>query len=363
MNGRTYKDYYNILGVPKEASLKEIKEAYRKLARKYHPDTKPDDKEAEEKFKEISEAYEVLSDPKKRQQYDQGTSFSGGEGFGDFGFGGPFGDHGEGFESLFDIFTGFGRTQRQASAHRGKDLSYILRISFEDAYKGLTTDLNISRDSTCSECRGSGAKKGTSPEMCPQCRGRGVVAQSHGFFSISRPCSRCGGRGTIIKEPCPVCRGTGRSRDAKKLRVRIPGGVDSGSRIRVRGEGEAGFRRGPSGDLYITTEVLPHPFFRREENNLLLDLPLTFSEVTLGTSVKIPTLDGRLSLKVPAGTPDGQLLRLRGRGFPDLNGYGRGDMLVKVGIAVPKKLTAEEKNVLKRLSQVSRDNPRKHWEK
>ncbi|MFQ5574736.1 MAG: molecular chaperone DnaJ [Terriglobia bacterium] len=358
MNGRTYKDYYEILGVSKEASQKEVKDAYRKLARKYHPDANSADKEAEEKFKEISEAHEILSDPEKRTRYDQGATYFGNQGFGDAQGGWNMGDFGEGFESLFDIFTGFGGKARQAGAQRGRDLEYPLRMSFEDAFKGVETEINVTRNSTCRECQGSGAKKGTTPEMCPQCRGRGVVAQSQGFFSISRPCSNCAGRGTVIRDPCRNCGGAGRSREVRKLRVKVPAGVDHGSQIRVKGEGEAGVRGGPSGDLYISTEVAPHAFFRRDHTELLLDLPVRYTEATLGANVKIPTLNGKVSLKIPAGTQDGQLFRVRGRGFPKLSGFGKGDMLVKVFIDVPKRLNAEEKKVLKKLAETGKRNPR-----
>lgn len=362
VNGRTFKDYYKILGVSKEAAQKEIKEAYRRLARKYHPDANPGRKEAEERFKEISEAYDVLGDPKKRNQYDQGLSFFGPGGFKDFDFSwSPFADFGDGFDSLFDIFTGFGR--RRTSAQRGKDIYYTLRLSFEDAFRGVATRMNIAREVTCSSCLGSGARAGTSPTMCPHCQGRGVIAQNQGFFSLSRACPRCGGRGTVIENPCPRCQGAGRAREGRKLTVKIPPGVEDGSRIRYKGEGEAGLRGGPPGDLYITAEVAPHPFFKRDDSHVLLEIPLSFPEAALGTSVKVPTLDGRVSLKIPAGTQDGQTFRLRGKGFPRLGGIGRGDLLITVRIAVPTKLSSEQKELLIKLSKLIQENPRAYLEK
>lgn len=364
MNGRRHKDYYKILGIAKEVSQDEIKKAYRKLARKYHPDVNKGSKESEEKFKEISEAYEILGDSGKRKQYDQGVSFFGPGGARDFkdftgSAGGPFSDFGQGFSDLFDMFTGFGGQRKRTYRERGRGLVAKINLSFNDAYKGVKTRLTVNREVTCPDCKGSGTKPGTSPVMCPDCQGRGVIAQNQGFFSLSRTCTRCGGNGTVVENPCPKCGGSGRSKEVEKITVKIPPGVENGSKIRLAGEGEIGYGGGPSGDLYVVTQVAPHSYFKRDHENLLLELPIKFTEVALGSVIKVPTLNQKtVSLKIPAGTKDEQIFRLRGKGFPKLDGFGKGDMLVKVHIAVPKKLTAEEKSLLKKYASMDKNNPR-----
>lgn len=355
------KDYYEILGVPRDASQKDIKDAYRKLARKHHPDANPGNKEAEEKFKEISQAYEVLGDAKKRAEYDQGARFfrqgvpweeftrPGFRGFEDFDI---FGD-------LFDIFTGGPRTRRAAGPERGADIYHTLRLSFEDAMRGAATRINVTRNEICPTCGGSGARPGTAPKTCPVCQGRGVVSRSQGFFSISQTCRNCAGTGQVIDQPCPTCHGRGRAPKAEQLTVRIPAGVEDGSTIRVRGKGEAGMRGGPHGDLYVTVSVSPHRFFRREGSDIWLDLPVTFPEVALGATLRVPTLDGRVSLKIPPGAQSEQVLRLKGMGAPRLRGLGRGDMLVKLKVVVPGRLSAEEKELLTRLSKLTKEDVRR----
>lgn len=361
MNG---KDLYKILGVSKDAKQKEIKEAYRKLARKYHPDANPNNKEAEEKFKEISQAYEVLGSTKKRAEYDQVTSMFGAGAYGTRGFRGAgptgfediFSDFG-GFGDIFDIFMGRPGSRAKAP-ERGKDIYYQLNLSFDDAARGVTTKLNITRETACPKCNGSGAKPGTTSRICPYCHGTGFVAQNQGFFSLSTTCSRCLGQGSIIENPCPNCRGSGRAPETNKINVRIPAGVDNGSKIKVRGEGEAGFRGGPPGDLYIITKVAPHPLFKRDGSDIYLDLPLTFSEAALGIKIEVPTLNGSLSLKVPPGTQNGQVFRLPGRGMSE-PGIGRkGNMYVRARVVVPTRLGRKEKEILSEFARLHKDNPR-----
>lgn len=364
MNGRKPKDYYKILGVSKEASQKEIEKAFRELAKKHHPAANPGNKEAEEKFKEITEAYNVLSKPQKRKEYDQGTAFfgSGSSGFEDFGFG-SFSDFdfGGGFSDLFDMFTGGAGRAKRAYRERGRDLITQVRLTFEDALKGVSTRIIASREVVCSDCKGSGARPGTAPVMCSQCQGKGVTAINQGFFSLSRTCSGCGGRGTVVQDSCPKCQGSGRAEETKKVTVRIPAGVENGSRIKVRGEGEAGVGGGPTGDLYVVAQVAPHRFFKRQAETILLDLPVTFAETALGAKVKVPTVDGKaVTLKVPAGTQDGQTLRVRNKGFPRLDGFGRGDMLVTVKITVPARLSKEEEALLSKYASLSKEDPRGH---
>jgi molecular chaperone DnaJ len=363
LNGRQFKDYYKILGLDKGASVDEIKKAYRKLARKYHPDVSGGDKASEEKFKEINEAYEVLSDPKRRQEYDQGYEFfkSGGfrSGFEDFGFTRDFFGFGETFSDLFDFFDFGARTR----SRRGRDLQTAVRISFEDAVKGVTLKVPLSREVACPKCGGSGAKPGTAPRTCPECQGRGYVAVSQGLFSISRTCSRCLGQGIVIEKPCSQCRGRGRVRETKKVNVKVPAGVEDGSRIRLKEMGEPGVDGGPPGDLYLIVNVIPHPIFRREGADILLDLPITFAEAALGAKITIPTLDGQVSVKIPPGTQSGRVFRVRNKGAPRLGGFGRGDLLAKVKVVVPTKLSKKEKALIKEIANLSKENPRQGFER
>ena len=364
------KDYYEILGVDKGASADDIKKAFRRLARKHHPDTGG----TEEKFKEINEAYEVLSDPEKRQQYDQFGQYFGGNMPPGAGPGGPggyqytnvdLGDLGDLFGNLFGGaaqgggFGGFGRQTTQA--HRGRDLTYEVTLSFEDALKGTSTKVEVQRDEQCGTCHGSGAKPGTSPKTCPTCNGTGTVSQPQGVFGFSRPCPRCAGRGTIIEEPCPTCRGRGRVVRVKPITVNIPAGVTDGGKIRFKGKGEPGTNGGPAGDLYVVTHAQPHPFFKRDGADVVLDLPVTVVEASLGTEVTVPTPDGgKVKLKIPEGTQDGKVMRLAGKGAPKLKGSGRGDLKVRVKVVVPQKLSAEQKELLRRFESSRGDEVRAH---
>lgn len=359
------RDFYEILGVSKDASKDEIKKVYRKLARRHHPDANAGDKAAEEKFKEVSQAYEVLGDDKKRADYDRGVQYFGGGGPAagqgyeqGQGFGG-----GEGgfdvFGDIFDMFTGGGGRARARGPERGRDTYYNLRMTFDDAVKGTAVKIGVAHEVDCESCRATGAKAGTSPETCTLCGGRGVVSQTQGFFSIQQPCRNCAGTGRIIREPCPDCRGTGRKPISEHLTVKIPAGIETGSTIRVKGKGEAGFRGGPSGDLYVVTQVAPHKYFRRDGANIWLELPVTYPELALGAKIKVPALNGSVTLKVPAGAQSDQVLRVGGKGAPKLKGLGRGDMFVQLKVVVPSRLSAEEKELLTRLNKATNEDVRR----
>jgi molecular chaperone DnaJ len=335
------RDLYSVLGVSRKASADEIKKAYRKLARKYHPDRNQGDKESEERFKEVQEAYDTLSDPEKRNQYDAGGMFSG---FGPRGFGGG------GFSSdLGDIFsTVFGRRggTRQVPV-QGRDLETEVRLSFEQAMQGVEVVVTVPKQATCTTCGGSGAKPGSSPTVCPRCGGRGIDTESQGFFSISQPCPRCGGRGEVIESPCETCAGSGLTMQRKRYRVKVPAGIRDGSRIRVPGKGEDGPRGGPPGDLYVTTRVSPSPVFKqRTDGNLEVTVPITIAEAIQGATVEVPTLNGTKRIRVPAGTQHGTVQRLRAEGPPKPGGRGRGDILFRLEIEVPRDLTREQKTAL-----------------
>ena len=348
---------YETLGVAKKASQDEIKKAYRKLVREHHPDRNPGDAAAEERFKDVQAAYDLLSDPEKRTQYDA------------FGAAGPRATTG-GFQADFDVgdlgdlFGGIfnrggrGGGTRGPAPERGSDIEVDVRLSFEDALDGATVRVPVEIETACHTCGGSGAKPGTAPRICPQCNGRGVVSESQGFFALSQPCPRCRGNGTVIEDPCPTCRGTGRERTTKRYQVKIKPGVADGTRIRLAGKGEAGRNGGPPGDLYVVTRVAPSPLYERRGADLVLDVPVTYPEAALGASVEVPTPEGKVSLKVPAGSQDGKLLRLKGRGAPKLNGGGKGDLLARVRVTVPKKLSKAEKQALEELRKVSKENPR-----
>lgn len=346
MNGK--KDYYELLGIDRSASEEEVKKAYRKLALQHHPDRNPGDKQAEEKFKQVSEAYQVLSDPQKRAQYDQ----FGHAAFGDNGpFTGGF-DFSAGFEDIFgDIFGEFfgtGGNRRRSGRSRGEDLRYNLRLSFEEVVRGAEKKIKIPRHGACETCRGSGAKAGTTPQTCPICRGRGQVSFQQGFFSVSRSCSQCHGQGTIIQDSCTACAGAGRVRRTHTLSVKIPAGVDSGSRLKLRGEGESAPGPGGSpGDLYVVIEVEPHPIFVRDNLDILCDLPISFVQAALGAEIDVPTLEGKVKMKIPAGTQSGKVFRLKGKGIQDVQGYHQGDELVRVNVETPTHLTARQKDLLK----------------
>src|SRR3954447_2007779 len=369
------KDYYATLGVPKNASQDEIKKAYRKLAQKHHPDANAGNKESEERFKEISGAYDVLGDEEKRKQYDQvremAASGAGAGGFpGGFPGGagpdgrvryenvnvGDIGDLGDLFGSIFGGGGG-GRTWTSRQPSRGADLESQVRISFDEAMQGTTVPVRIKGPGPCPTCGGSGAEPGTSPTTCPQCGGSGQISVNQGPFSIAQTCPRCSGRGVIIETPCHTCHGSGTVQRTREFSVRIPAGVKDGARIRVKGRGEPGPPGSPPGDLYVVVHVAPHPVFGRKGNDLTVDLPVTYAEATLGANVPVPTLNGPVTLKVPAGTQPGRTFRIRGKGAPKKGGHG--DMLVTVNVAVPKKVSREEKNLLKQLQETEHESPRK----
>jgi molecular chaperone DnaJ len=354
-------DLYGTLGVAKNASADEIKKAYRKLARENHPDRNPGDAAAEERFKEVQGAYDVLSDPEKRKQYD---AFGNGRPGGPGGFNVDF-DIGDLGNVFGDLFGGgrFGRgRQRQPAGRRGADLEAAVRLSFADSLRGIETRIPVDVETPCRECGGSGAKPGTTPSICPECKGRGVHAESQGLFALSQPCPRCAGQGTVIEDPCVACHGSGRERRTKRYTVKIPAGVKDGTRIRLKGKGEPGLGAGPPGDLFVTTRVEPSRLFsRRGAADLELEVPVTYAEAALGATVEVPTPYGqRLSLKIPAGSEHGKLLKLKGHGAPALRGSGRGDLLARVRVAVPKKLTKKEREAIEALQQASREDPREN---
>jgi molecular chaperone DnaJ len=352
------RNLYEVLGVAKNASADEIKKAYRKLARAHHPDANQGDKDAEERFKEIQGAYDVLSDAEKRKAYDNFGSTNG-RGGGGAGFRNvDFGDF-----DLGDIFGGIfgggrGGAQRAPRGQRGADLEVEVGLSFEDSLRGIETKIPVEVETACRECGGSGAKPGTSPRICPDCKGRGVLAESQGRFALSTPCPRCRGNGTVIEDPCPNCRGTGRERRTKRYSVKIPPGVRDGTRIKLKGKGEAGYGGAPPGDLYVVTRVQESPQYERRGSDLVVNVPVTYPEAALGATVEVPTPEGPVSLKVPAGSQDGKLLRIRGRGAPKLNAGGRGDVIARLKVHVPKKLTKKEREALEELQKVTRDDPR-----
>jgi molecular chaperone DnaJ len=352
---------YEVLGVTKNASDDEIKKAYRKLAREFHPDRNPGDDAAEEHFKEVQTAYDLLSDPEKRQAYDTFGQA------GARGFPGGGADMGgvrfEEFDlsNLGDLLGGmFGGGRRAAARQpiRGNDLETHVRISFEDSLKGVQVRVPVEAETVCSVCHGTGAEPGTAPITCPQCGGRGVVSDSQGLFAFSQPCPRCRGNGTIIEKPCRNCRGSGRERTTKRYSVKIPAGAKTGTRVRLKGKGEAGHNAGPAGDLFVVVDVEPSSLFERRGSDLVLDVPVTYAEAALGASVEIPTPEGPVALKVPSGTESGKLLRVKGRGAPHLKGNGRGDLLARVKVTVPKKLSKAEKEALEGYQKVSREQPR-----
>jgi molecular chaperone DnaJ len=358
-------DHYKTLGVDKKASQEEIKKAYRKLARQYHPDTNKD-AGAEERFKSISEAYDTLGDPDKRKKYDRGGSvFAGGNPFGTgTASGGTAGgataaDFGSFSDILSGIFnSGGGRTRTKPTTERGKDLETTVTLSFEQATEGAQVPVSVATHAACTTCRGSGARPGTSPKVCPVCNGRGVEAQGQGVFSITRPCSRCNGSGTVIEEPCPTCAGEGRLREVKRYRVNIPAGVREGSRIKLAGKGEAGLRGGPSGDLYVVTHVTESPVFKPKGDHYEVEVPITIVEALGGAEVEVPTLHGSKKLRVAPGTKHGTVQRLRGEGPPNLSGSGRGDLHYRFVIDMPASLTDEQREAVDQLSKVMNGNPR-----
>jgi len=348
------RDYYEVLGVTKSASKDEIKKAYRKLSKKYHPDINKEP-DADEKFKEVKEAYEVLSDDQKRAHYDQFGHTDPNQGFGGGGFGG--GGFG-GFEDIFETFFGGGSRRRDPNAPRqGADLQYTMTLSFEEAVFGKETDIEIPREETCDTCLGSGAKPGTKPETCNHCNGSGQlnVEQNTPFGRIvnRRVCNYCNGTGKEIKHKCSTCGGTGKVKKRRKIHVKIPAGIDDGQQLRVSGQGEPGVNGGPAGDLYVVFHVRSHEFFERDEDDIFCEMPITFVQAALGDEVEVPTLHGKVKLKVPAGTQTGTKFRLRGKGVPNVRGYGVGDQHVIVRIVTPTKLTEKQKQLLQEFAEIS----------
>jgi molecular chaperone DnaJ len=354
-------DYYKTLGVDRKASQEEIKRAYRKLARSYHPDTNKQ-AGAEERFKRVSEAYDVLGDPEKRKRYDRGGSVFGGSGpFAGTGTGGGAADFGSFSDILSGIFntTGRGGARTKPAPERGRDLETTVSLSFEQAVEGAQVPVSVATQAACTTCRGTGARPGSSPVVCPVCQGRGVESQGQGLFSITRPCTRCQGSGTVIEDPCPTCGGQGRLREVKKYRVNIPAGVKEGSRIRLPGKGEAGLRGGAPGDLFVVCHVSESPVFRRKgDDHLEVEVPITIAEAVGGAEVEVPTLHATKRLRVPAGTRHGTVQRLRGEGPPVLGGKGRGDIHYRFVIDVPKDLSDEQRAAVDALSRTMNGNPR-----
>jgi molecular chaperone DnaJ len=344
----TTRDYYEILGVPRNASEQEVKSAYRKLALKHHPDRNQGNKAAEEKFKEAAEAYSVLCDPQKRQRYDA---------YGHAGLGGAsgfdptiFSDFGDILGDLFGFGEAFGR--RRGGPRRGADLRYNLELTFAEAIFGTETSIQIPRAEACATCHGSGAAAGTSPSTCPGCAGRGQVTFQQGFFSVARTCGRCHGTGRVVGTPCKDCSGLGHVTVERKLQIKIPGGVDTGSQLRIGGEGEAGTAGGPHGDLYVVVRVEEHPFFQREGSALLCEVPIGYAQAALGSTVEVPTADGGTTkVAIPEGTQSGTTFRVRGQGVPHLGGRGRGDLHVTVRVVVPTRLTAEQRKLVEQLAR------------
>lgn len=344
------EDYYEVLGVVRGCSEEELKKAYRKMAVQFHPDRNPGDKGAEDRFKKVNEAYQILSDPKTRSVYDQ---------FGHAGLGGMGGGGGfeQGFGSFSDIFDNiFGDIFGGGQASTGIDLRYNLELTFEEAAFGVEKKINFEKESSCETCSGSGAKPGSQPKACKTCRGTGQMRFNQGFFTLSRTCSSCSGRGVVIEEKCGSCRGRGKSRKPHSIVVKVPAGVDTDQRIRLRGEGETAEAGGTAGDLYVVIRVKEHSLFRREAEHVILELPITFVQASLGTELEVPTLQGAAGLKIPAGTQSGTILRLKSKGIKRLNGSGSGDQIIQVLVETPSHLTSRQKEILKEFEKESNEN-------
>ena len=355
------RDYYEVLGIQKGASEDEIKKAYKKLARKYHPDMNPGDKEAEEKFKEVNEANEVLSDPEKKARYDQfgfagvDPNYGAGAGGGAYGGGFDFGDLGDIFGSFFGCGFGGGQRRNPNAPQRGESIRASVSVSFTEAAFGCEKSVTLERSEQCPTCKGNGCAPGTTPEICPDCHGTGTVQTRRqtpmGVFASNGPCRKCGGTGRLIHQPCPDCRGTGAVRKRKTIKVNIPAGIDHGQTISLRGQGNAGRNGGPAGDLLITVMVQPHELFRRDGVDVFCEAPITFAQAVLGAELEIPTIDGKVKYSIPEGTQTGTVFRLKGKGIPVLNGRGRGDQYVTVTIETPRNLNKEQKEALRRFSE------------
>jgi molecular chaperone DnaJ len=347
------RDYYDVLGVGRQASAEELKAAYRKLALKHHPDRNPGDKEAEEKFKEAAEAYEVLRDREKRSLYDQ-FGHAGLENTGFSGFGG-FDDIFSSFGDIFEDFFGFsGRGRSRSRSQRGSDLRYDLTLKFMDAAFGTETEIDVTKLETCAECTGNGCEPGTHPESCRQCGGSGQVSRSQGFFTVRTTCPVCRGHGQVITQPCPKCRGNGQVQVAKRVSVKIPAGVDNGSRLRLSGEGEPGVHGGPAGDLYVFIHVQPHEFFERRDNDVICQVTISFVQAALGDTISVPTLDGSQNLEIPKGTQPGDVLYLQGEGIPSLRTRKRGDQIVQVMIKTPTGLSKKQEDLLREFAKLEK---------
>lgn len=345
-------DYYATLGLGRDASADELKTSYRKMALKYHPDRNPGDREAEEKFKEAAEAYEVLSDPRKREIYNRygheglkGNGFQGFSGFEDI-----FSSFGDIFEGIFGFETG--RSRSRTAPRQGADLRYDLKIPFMDAVFGANPEIEITRLEGCTKCGGSGAAPGTQPSVCPTCRGSGQVTKSSGFFSISSACPQCHGAGQIIEDPCKACRGTGKTKLKKSIQLKIPPGVETGSRLRLRGEGEEGTFGGPRGDLYVFIYIEPHEFFERDGNDIVCRIPIPMTRAVLGGTIEVPTLEGVERMKIPKNTPPGKIFKLKGKGVPHLRGFGKGDQLVQAVVEMPTALSKKEEKLLREFAKL-----------
>lgn len=348
------RDYYEVLGVDQNASVDEVKKAYRKLARKYHPDVNKE-ADATEKFKEVKDAYDTLSDPQKKSHYDQFGHTDPNQGFG----GGDFG--GGGFGDIFDMFFGGGGRRNPNGPRQGADLQYTMTLDFKEAVFGKDTEIEIPREETCQTCTGTGAKPGTKPDTCSHCGGSGQlnVEQNTPFGRVvnRRVCHHCEGKGKIIKQKCSTCAGKGKVRKHKKISVKVPAGIDHGQQLRVSGQGEGGSNGGPPGDLYVVFNVKPHEFFDREGDDIYCEMPLTFAQVALGDEIEVPTLNGKVKLKIPAGTQTGTNFRLRSKGVPNVHGRGQGDQHVKVRVVIPKSLTEKEKDLIREFSEMTGGQP------
>ena len=368
MAAATKRDYYEVLGISKGASEAEVKKAFRKLARKFHPDVNPGDKTSEQKFKELNEAYEVISDAKKRQQYDQfghaafeagfGQGAGPGAGFGFEGFGqGAEFFRGGGFEDAFgDLFGG--RAARSRGPQKGEDASYAVEVDLEDAVFGKTMQVDLRREAACSSCGGTGSQPGTSPRTCPTCRGTGAVSAGRGFMQFQQTCPTCHGEGSVNPNPCRTCGGSGAVQKSERINVKIPPGVDNGSKVRVAGMGGPGHKGGPAGDLYIITRVRPHHYFERKGDNLHSEVPVSVREAALGDKIEIPTVDGVVSLTIPPGTQNGQQLKLKGKGVPHLGGGGVGDHYVTIRVVTPTGLSERSRELLQELDRLNPADPR-----